>query len=212
MNAVVLGLLEREWEAQSGRGAPFAVTCRVTEVLELAYGGAVRDLPDARTPADLLTALGPAAPSPWALRVLTALSALDQPVTAPETFALTRTDPLGETDPSPGRTDPLPRRDLFAGTDPLGRTDPSPALPGPPAVPASPSPVRLTRLAGAHLLAVGAGAGLATVLGSSPVLLGTLAAVAGAWAALLVPARKPCRANGAFHDDDTQDRGADPRA
>ncbi|MEV0390275.1 hypothetical protein [Nonomuraea sp. NPDC050643] len=163
MNAVVLGLLEREWQAQSGRDVPFAITSRVTEVLELAYGGAVHDLPDATTPAGLLAALGPAVPSPWALRVLTALSALDRSTPAPPATALARTDPP----PAP------------------------PAQPDRPAAPVPRPRVRLSRLLGAHVLAGGAGFGLAAAWGDSPVLLGVLAAVAGAWAALLVPARKP---------------------
>ncbi|SDK80375.1 hypothetical protein [Nonomuraea jiangxiensis] len=195
MNAVVLGLLEREWEAQSGRDRPFAITCRVTEVLELAYGGAVRDLPEAGTPGDLLAGLGPAAPAPWALRVLTALSELDhRPVPAPaEAGTLVR----------PGPAPPLPLRPGQAATPARARQL---------TVSAARPRIRVTRLVGAHLLAAGAGFGLAMTLGSSSVLLGTFAAVAGAWAALLIPARKPPGAIGAFHDDDKPDREANPHA
>ncbi|MEO3872716.1 hypothetical protein ABGB18_28210 [Nonomuraea sp. B12E4] len=193
MNAVVLGLLEREWEAQSGRDRPFAITCRVTEVLELAYGGAVRDLPDAGTPGDLLAGLGPVTPAPWALRVLTSLSELDHHTPAPpETGILVRAD--------------LPPA-LPAATARTGQPAPSPRAGQPAARPR----VRLSRLVGAHVLAAGGGFGLATALGDSPVLLGTFAAVAGAWVALLIPA-KSSRGIGAFHDDDAADREASPQA
>jgi hypothetical protein len=244
MNAVVLGLLDREWEAQSGRADHFIVTPRVIEVLELAYAGlvfggpefeawafdgpaagiALSNLADAHTPTDVLEALGPADPSPWAQRLLTALSSCEHPVRehhAAESGALALTPAATSpaisanlpTVPPNSPTAPSSSGPLAVPTPPdspaIPATPGSPTVPAPPDVPSgstgsacmpvSRPPVRLVRLIGAHLLAAGTGAALATVpedamvLGNPATLLGVLAAVGGVWAALLIPARKPAR-------------------
>ena len=189
VQAALADLLDREWQAQSARTAPLAMTSTVRESIELVlaespYGifAVASELSHpAASPGELLDRLHdrlPAAVSPWTARTLRRVGSLRpvQPLLmAPAAPATLEPAPPNEaTRPEPTA---LPERDARSET-----RAPAPTAPEPPALGR-----RRRRLAPALALAAGAvaGAGLGA-LGQALALAHTPSgALAGALAAAL---------------------------